>query len=184
MIFVCVTCHRVSSDSRGPYEWVMSTVSCPQQPCSVPVHLGIWLLLWSPSISYLAFSFSAVFYFSQPIVSSKELSLLRMWPMLESFSILSFLPPAMFQAYFAVGPTCSSFWQSRVSIELSSNTLFQINRVFFWSAFFTVQLPHPYIVIGNTRVWMILALISNDTSLLLMIFLFIPLLFFQVSAFF
>uniref|UniRef100_A0A671FQK4 Uncharacterized protein n=1 Tax=Rhinolophus ferrumequinum TaxID=59479 RepID=A0A671FQK4_RHIFE len=54
---------------------------------------------------------------------------------------------------------------------------------FFLSAYFTVQLLHPYIAIEEMRVWMALALVSNDTSLLLMIFpnsLSLP---FQVSAF-
>lgn len=37
--------------------------------------------------------------------------------------ILSFLSPAMFQAWFALGPTCSFFWWTRVSVELSFNTM-------------------------------------------------------------
>ena len=42
--------------------------------------------------------------------------------------------------------------------------------ILFLSAFFTVQLLHLYIGIENTRVWMILALVWNNTSLLSMIF--------------
>lgn len=65
------------------------------------------------------------------------------------------------------------FLWSRVSIELSSNTIFQVNQFsffFFLSAFFTIRLLHSYLVIGKMRVWMTLAFISNNTPLLLVIF--------------
>lgn len=43
-------CHLISSDSQWLCEWVMSTTSCPQQPCSALVGSCLWLLLWSQSI--------------------------------------------------------------------------------------------------------------------------------------
>lgn len=48
---LCVLCCWVSSDSWQTYSWVVSTVSCPQQPCSAPVDSFPWLLLWRQSIS-------------------------------------------------------------------------------------------------------------------------------------
>ncbi|KAF7243373.1 Adhesion G protein-coupled receptor L4 [Varanus komodoensis] len=36
--------------------------------------------------------------------------------------------------------------------------------IFFLSAFFTVQISHPYIVIGKTEVWIILALVSKKVK--------------------
>lgn len=40
---------------------------------------------------------------------------------------------------------------------------------FFLSAFFTVQLSHPCMVPGRTSMWVVLALVSKDMSLLLVI---------------
>ena len=45
---VYVTCCWVGSHSWRPYEWGMSTISCPQQPCSVPIDSRLWLFLMEP----------------------------------------------------------------------------------------------------------------------------------------
>ena len=58
-----------------------------------------------------------------------------------------------------------------------------MNQCFFLSAFFAVQLLHLYIVLGNTRVWMILALVSRTRLCPRWSFLIRPLLPFQVSTF-
>lgn len=50
-------------------------------------------------------------------------------------SVLSFLPPVMFQAQSSLGPTFSSLWQFRVSLMLSSNTTYQINSFFSYQPF-------------------------------------------------
>lgn len=39
-------------------DWVMPTMPCPQQLCSAPVHLCLWLLLWHQPISCVVFNFS------------------------------------------------------------------------------------------------------------------------------
>lgn len=44
--------------------------------------------------------------------------------------VSSFLPPVL----FVLGHTCSSSWRSRVSTELSSNTVFQVNQLFSYQA--------------------------------------------------
>ena len=61
------------------------------------------------------------------------------------------LQQCFIQASFGLGPTWSSFQDSKLSKELSSNIIFQ-KTIYFASALFTVQLLHSYIVIGNTRV--------------------------------
>ena len=45
-----------------------------------------------------------------------------------------------------------------------------MNNLFFPVSLLPVQLSHLYTVTGNTRVWGIWAWVSNDTSLLLVIF--------------
>ena len=77
---------------------------------------------------------------------------------------LLFLLLGIFQAEFSLGHTCSSFWWSGISVELSPSTIFQMNQIFF---FFTISLLHcpalyPYMVIMEMRVWIFLALVSND----------------------
>lgn len=44
---VYVTCHWMGSDSSWIYEWGISIMSYPQQPCLDHVNSWIWLLLWS-----------------------------------------------------------------------------------------------------------------------------------------
>lgn len=61
------------------------------------------------------------------------------------------------------------FLESRVSVRLSSNTVFRTTQL-SPSAFFTVPFPHMHRVIGNTRAWEIFAMVSNDMSLLSVVF--------------
>ena len=64
----------------------MSTVSCPPQPCSAPVDWCSWLLLWSLSLSWLAFLFPCCLLFSQRYCVSKEPCCLTMCLQEDSFS--------------------------------------------------------------------------------------------------
>lgn len=61
--------------------------------------------------------------------------LLMMCPSRTAPVLSFFLRPVMFQAYFALGPIRSSFWQSRRSAELSSNNILQMNPFFFYQLF-------------------------------------------------
>lgn len=142
----CVTCYWVGSDSGDP---VMCTMSYPQQPC--PGDSCLWLLLWGRSLSYLVFLFPFCLLFSSELLSFPKNTTLSCWAWRRTASVLPCVPPAMFLAWFALGPTCLSSWLSRVSVESSSNTVFWVNAVSL-SAFFTVRHPHPIIGPGNGRV--------------------------------
>lgn len=92
-------------------------------------------------------------------------------PEAESCQFSNFYLQPCFQLNVALGPTCSCFWWFRWSVELSSNTVFQMKQLLFHiSIYFTVHLLHLCIVIVNMKVWMILALVSKDVSSLLVIF--------------
>ena len=119
------------------YEWVMLTSHCPQQPCSASVDSWLWLLLWSQCSPYLALLPSA-FPSKNPAFSVCAWS--------RTALVMSFLPLTILQAQFALGPTCSLSWWSRVSVELSSKMMFQMNQHFL-SVLFTTQLLHLYIVL-------------------------------------
>lgn len=58
---LCVPCAVESALTPG-YEW-MSTMLRPQQPYSASVDSGLWLLLWSESISYSFCFFSCCLLF-------------------------------------------------------------------------------------------------------------------------
>ena len=145
----------------------MSTTSYPQQPYSEAVHSCLWLPVWGQSILYLVFLFSCCLLLFPVLLSFPQDPIFSWYAQSLTASVLPFLPQAIVQAWFALGATRSSFWQSSVSVEPSSNTMFQMSQIFFLSAFFPVQPSHLCIVIGNTRMWILLALVS---SLHLMIF--------------
>ena len=125
-----VTCSQVGSDLWHPYEWVRSTMPCPQQPCSAPVDSCLWLPLWSQSMSYLVFLISCCLLLFPVLLSFPTNSAFSWCAQSMTASVLRFLPPAVVQTWFVLGPTCSSFWQSRVSIELSSSTIVQMQQLF------------------------------------------------------
>ena len=52
-----------------PCPWVMSSTSCPQQPCCAPGASCLRLRSWSPPISYLSFLFSSCLLFFPARVS-------------------------------------------------------------------------------------------------------------------
>lgn len=123
-------------------------------------------------ISYLIFLFSFAFYFFCPeliclaknpafcfdIFSSSDVSAL----------ICSRTPLFIFLMVYSIHRT---LLQHHISIE----------SILSLSAFSTVQFSHPYIVIGNTKIWIILPLVFNLYSW--WPFLILPLLSFWVSAF-
>lgn len=110
------------------------------------------------------------------IVFSKKPCLLLMQPKWNSISVVSFA------SSYISGLICSSFRWSRGFVELPCSTVFQMDPFFF-------NQPSSLLnfcictVIENASVWMIFALVCNDTSLLLMIFLILSLLPFWVSPF-
>lgn len=93
--------------------WMNDMHSVPSsQPCSAPA-LSLRLLFWSECITYLVFSFPAAFPFSQHYCNFQRT---RPSPDVPKASVLSFLPPALFETSFALEPTCWSSWRSRVSV--------------------------------------------------------------------
>lgn len=46
-----------------------------------------------------------------------------------------FLLPVIVQIYYTLGPICSSFWSPRVSLEFTSNAVFQNAAVRCWQMF-------------------------------------------------
>lgn len=58
--------------SPGDSEWMMSIISCPQQPCSPSIDSYLWLLLWSQFISFVGFIFSCCLLFFTALLFAKE----------------------------------------------------------------------------------------------------------------
>lgn len=65
--------------------------------------------------------FLLLFIFYNTFVFSKEFCLLMMYPTLQFCHFC-------LEQYFR--PSCSFFWWSRISLEISSNTIFQMNKIF------------------------------------------------------
>lgn len=103
--------------------------SCPEQPYSAPVYPCLSPLLWSEFLSYLLFLFSYCLYFSQNYHLFQRTLLAMVCSKEESFRFVM-LPPGMFQTSILQGPICSAFWCSRIFIELSSKTIFQMKHLF------------------------------------------------------
>ena len=104
--------------------------------------------------------------FPSIVVFSKEPCLLVMCLNQDSFNSVV-LSPVMFQAVFPLGLTCLSFW----AVQGIWRALLQ-HRISSES-FFLCQLSslsNIHKVTGNVRVCMMLASVSNGTSLLLMTF--------------
>ena len=129
------------------YEWVTSPMFCPHQPCSAPADSSPWPPLWNQSSSCLGFLVPLPSLFPSMTVFSKDPAFSWCAWSRTASSVSSFLPPAVFSGLY------------RISNE----------SIFSLPVFFIVQLSHPDIVSGKTRVWMTLVLVSNDTSLLLVI---------------
>lgn len=122
---VYVTYQWVGSNSWWPSEWVMSAMSCPQQPCSVPVESCLWLFLWSQPIFYLVFPFSCcLLFFQHYCLFQRNLP----WcAQNKTTLVLSFLPPGIVQAYLFSDPLvllsgaqgiCQAFPQHQVLTQL------------------------------------------------------------------
>ena len=158
---LCVTCLWVSSDPWWPCEWVGAIPSCPHQPRSAPVDSCLQLLPWSQSSSCLLFScclrFSpSITFFCQRPLPSHDV------PESRTALVLPFLPPAV------SGLIC---WRTHLFVFLAVQGIHRAlhisnESVFPPSAFSTLQLLHSYVVVGNTRLWLIPALVSNGASLL------------------
>ena len=60
---------------------------------------------------------------------------------------------------------CPSFWRSTVSAELPSNTTLQMNQLLSYQPSSPTSFPtHLCTVTGNAGAWMVLALVSSDSS--------------------
>lgn len=95
---VCVCmCHWMSLDSWRPCDGAMSIMFCPQQSCSLPVDLGLWLLLWSQSISYLSL-LSLLHVFFPAWLSFPKIPAFSWCAQSKTASVLSVLPLGMFPA--------------------------------------------------------------------------------------
>ena len=112
MDLVCVCMCYVPLSWLWPCEWLVSTMSCLQRLCSAP---GLMLM--------------ASFMESAHLISGLPF-------LLPIFSTISAFYLQWCLRLFALG-LALSFWSSRVSIQLYSNTLFQVNRYFF-----PIDLPH------------------------------------------
>lgn len=104
------------------HEWVTFTMSCslhrPAQLLLTPAYVfchGVNPpLLWSSSFpALLSFPMNSAF---------------SWWARSQTASVLSLLPPAMLQVWFAVGPSCLFFWWTRSPTELASNITIQMNQ--------------------------------------------------------
>lgn len=74
-----------------------------------------------------------------------------------------FLSPAGISGFICSGTQMFVFLLVRVSIELSPNFVFQMNQLFSCQPP-SLSTSMPYVVIENTKVRMILALVSDDRS--------------------
>lgn len=116
------------ADYWNPYEWVMSLLSGPQQSYSAPVNSCL-RLLWSQFISYLVFISSCCLLYFLALLSFQRILPFHNVPKVGWLQFVIFIFSDV-SGLFVSGPTCSSFWQFRVSVELSSNSIFQINHFF------------------------------------------------------
>ena len=172
----CVTCHWPQG--------VMPTMSCPQQPCSAPI-AHAYGFFFKESIHHI-FGLLFVLWFSvfpSIIVFSKEPLLL--WDaQRRTTSILSFLHQWCFRLHLLQEPPVCLSGGPVYPYGFSTAPYFRWIPFFcFLLAFFTVQISHPYTLIGNTRAWMVLASVSNEKLCSWWLSLIFPLIPFQVSAF-
>ena len=114
-------------------------MSCPHQPCSAPVDSCLCLLLWSPSISYLAFLFShCLLCFASITVFPKE-----PW----TASVLPCPPPVMLQLNLLWDPLVFLVIQ-RVCRALLYHCI--SNKFFPCISLLQHSTSSSYVVIGNT----------------------------------
>lgn len=145
----------------------MSTVSCPQ-PCSAPVDVCLCCFYGITPSHIWSFSFPTAFYFSQRSCLFQRTLPSHDVPEVGQLPLCSFC----LQLYFRLSLSRTRLF-ILLAVQGSHEALLHISKESCFSPlsdFLTVQCLHPYIVIGNTRVWRILALVSNDTSSFLVIF--------------
>lgn len=159
---------RVGSDSGDPMNERYPQCPVPSSPAQPP----LWVhLSHTRCSSFPAALFSQHYCLFQRTLSSQDV------PKVGQLHFCHFCLQRSFRLTFV-------FLAVQVSIELSPPTQYFKWIRYFLSAFFPVQISHLYIVIGNMRVWRILALVSSDTSLFLGIFPNPPIAALQVSTFF
>ena len=147
---------------------------CPQCPVlNIPAQLlrtHAYVFLYGINPAHAWFSiFPAPFYFSQhyclfqKLLSSHEVPKVGQPQFIifasSNSSVLNCSRTHLF-SFLEVQGVCRAVLQHHISNE----------SVFLLSVFFTAQISHLYVIIGSMRVWIILALVSKDTSLHLMAF--------------
>ena len=148
-------------------------LSHPQQPCSAPMASFIVnpCHIWS-SLSWLPSVFPSI------VVFCKDSCLLMMCLKQDSNSSVIFTSSdvsGLISCKTLVHLAVQGIYRSLLQRHSSNKLLFQPS--------FTVQLSYLYIVIGNTRVWMVLPWFLMTHLCSLWCFLILPLLPLWVSAF-
>lgn len=133
---MCVFCASESGPTPGS---LCMTEWCSQHPVrSSPAQLPqdhVWLPLWSWSVCFLCLSslcsshgLLLLFFTQHYFLFLRTLTAFSRHAQSQTVQFSHFLPPAMFLALFVLGPTWPPFWRSRVSTELSCNTILQMNQ--------------------------------------------------------
>ena len=140
----------VVSDSLQPHESQHARPPCPSPtprvyPNSCP--LSQWC---HPTISSSVIPFSSC-HQSLPASGSFPVSQLFIWGgQSTGVSALASVFPMNTQDWSPLGWTGWISLQSKGLSRVFSNTTVQKHHFFWWSAFFTVQLSHPYMTTGKT----------------------------------
>ncbi|KAF6081848.1 hypothetical protein HJG60_008854 [Phyllostomus discolor] len=141
--------------------------SCLQRP--VPNSPATASCMESKSPRIWPFSFPAIFCFPSTTVFPKEACLLMMYRKQDSSSSVTFATSDVsglmcYRTYLFIFQDVQGIYRTLLQDRISNET-FPLAISLCHHNFFLL-----YLVTGNTRMWMILALVSNDTSLLLLVF--------------
>lgn len=117
------TWNWIGYDSWQHSEW------CPLCPSSSSTTRLLWTHVCgffygiTPSYIYFVFLFSGCLSLSPALLWLPKSPAFSWCARSRTASVWSLLPPVMCLAYFTLGPTCLSSWQSRVSADLSSSSI-------------------------------------------------------------
>ena len=160
--------HSVVSDFLRPHGPQHARLPCPLPPpriCSNSCPLSQWC---HPTILSSVIPFSCL----QSFPASGSF----LW--VSSSSVSASVLLMNIQDWFPLGMTGLIFFQSKGLSRVFSNSTVQKASVLQWSAFFMVQLSHPYMTTGNTIVltWQtfvakVMFLLFNTLSTLVIAFL-------------
>ena len=150
------------SNSLQPHELQHARLSCPSlspRVCPNSCPLSQWC---HPTVSSVVTTFLLMpSIFPSIRVFSNESALCIRWPSTETSASASVLPMNI-QGWFPLGLTGLISLQFKGLSSVFSNTTVQKHQ-FFWkkhSAFFIIQLSHPYMTTRKTRALTILTFVS------------------------